>query len=194
MKKKITLVIVTILLTMTTNINAMNPNVHFGAKAGFIQSHLNNDDGDDTDPGYSVFAGVFATIGMSESWLFQPEVLIAPQNCSDSEGKGEFTYSYLQIPMLFNYSFSSKWSVEFGPQVNLLLSANYENSEFDVDEDISDAITNVDYAFDLGVNYKINDKVFLNARYIGGLSDINDNNTDATITKTAYTLSVGYIF
>ena len=75
------------------------------------------------------------------------------------------------MPILAKYYVTEKFSVEFGPQVSLLVSAEQELEG--VTGNIKDRVENIDFSAALGVSYKFDNGLNFSARYNLGLSDIN---------------------
>ena len=107
----------------------------FGVKAGV---DLASAKGGYSETGF--FAGGFATIGISEKFAVQPEVLyVAIKDAA-----------FLNIPILAKYSFGEKLSALAGPSLNYML--DYEDKKLQI---------NVDF----GAAYKITDNIDINAKY-----------------------------
>jgi hypothetical protein len=126
----------------------------FGVKAGvdFASSKVKYDlgefgSGTATASETGFFVGGFATIGMSEKFAIQPEVLYVA--ITDS--------NFLSVPVLVKYSFGEKFSALVGPSFNYFLDA--EEDEFKM---------NVDF----GGTYQITDNIDINAKYSLGFGDV----------------------
>ncbi len=93
------------------------------------------------------FVGAFAEIGISESFVVQPEVLYVAIK----------DFSTLSIPVLAKYSFGS-FSVLAGPDINYLLDAEEDKFKVNVD---------------LGASYDITENIDVQARYSIGMGDVS---------------------
>jgi hypothetical protein len=107
----------------------------FGVKAGV---DLASAKGGYSETGF--FVGGFATIGISEKFAVQPEVLYV--SIKDN--------AFLNIPILAKYSFGEKLSALAGPSLNYLLDAVDKELQFNID---------------FGAAYKITDNIDINAKY-----------------------------
>ena len=80
-------------------------------------------------------------------------------------------------------------SLEAGPQIGFLLSAQKEST------DVKNSFNTVDFGVNFGLGYKLDNGLNFGARYNLGLSDIN--NIDGFTDKNkngVFQLSVGYFF
>lgn len=112
----------------------------FGVKAG---ADFASAEGGYSETGF--FVGGFATIGISDAFAVQPEVLYVglPDDAS-----------FLNVPILAKYTFAEKFSVMAGPE--LLYSFNAEEDEFQLN-------------IGVGAGYQITENIDASVRYsIGG--------------------------
>jgi len=76
---------------------------------------------------------------------------------------------YLEIPVLLSYSIIEKLEIEFGPNLGVRLTNNY---------DFIDIVSRrgyykpLDLALTLGLRYKLSDEISLSGRYYHGLTSI----------------------
>ncbi|CAM3756983.1 porin family protein [Flavobacterium gelidilacus] len=198
------------------NVNAQDMN--FGAKAGLNVTTLTGDV-EDANSLIGAHVGVFAEFKISDKFSFQPELLFSMQGAkekySGTETFGGNTYSYteeaklklsyINIPLMAKYYVAEKFSLEAGPQIGFLISANgdYEYSETlngttsseSTSEDVKDSFKGVDFGLNFGFGYDFTEKLSLGARYNLGLGDINDvDGSDAKINNAGFQVSVGYKF
>ena len=196
-----------------SNINAQE--VKFGAKAGVNFATLGGDV-EDADGITSFHVGAVAEISISEKFSVQPELLYSAQGADNEDSYSEFGYSisektkikldYLNIPIMAKYYVAEGFSIEAGPQIGILLSANgeyeykesYEGETFtdSDDEDIKDNFKGIDFGFNVGVGYKMDSGLNFSARYNLGLANINDteDSDDWTINNNVLQLSLGFMF
>ncbi|MEE3245142.1 MAG: outer membrane beta-barrel protein, partial [Bacteroidota bacterium] len=84
--------------------------------------------------------------------------------------------------------------VEAGPQLGFLVDSEIEgpNATLGLNED---NFNDIDFAGAVGVGYKFNGGLYLNARYTQGFTDIYDGETGDNATKNGvFAGSVGFIF
>lgn len=119
-------------------------------------------------------------------------------------------FDYINIPILAKYSIVQGLSIEVGPQFGFNINAESEVTgggildfiEEDVEEsiDLSDVTNTFDLGLALGASYELPLGVFFQARYVLGLSDVDDSevqegglNEDSLLNRT-FQLSVGFKF
>ena len=129
--------------------------------------------------------GGFAEIKISEKFSIQPELLYSTQGAEiDSDGETvDFNLSYLNIPIMAKYYVAPKFSLELGPQASFLLS---EKNDFDV----NNANTS-DFAVDAGLSFKITKNIFVQGRYVLGLTEVSSN---AEAKNSVLQFSAGLMF
>ncbi len=133
--------------------NAQDGSTKFGVKAGvdFASMKAKYDTGfgtvEATASETGFFVGGFVTLGMSEKFAIQPEVLYVA--ITDS--------NFLSVPVLAKYTFADKFSALFGPSFNYFMDA--EEDEFKVN-------------LDLGATYQVTENIDVNAKYSLGFGDV----------------------
>lgn len=190
MNKKVLTMIVVLGIIMTTTAQE----VKFGIKGGLNLASINGDVADDLKSRSSFHFGIVTEVPISEEFSIQPELLISGQGARDEyEGVNEdLKLNYLATPIQGKYYVSKGLSVEAGPQLGVLLSAK---SEFDgKDVDIKDSVKNIDFGFNLGIGYKLDNGIAVGTRYNFGLSDINDEDGLDSVKNGVFQISVGYFF
>lgn len=93
------------------------------------------------------FVGGFATLGVSEKFAVQPELLYVA--ISDS--------NFFSLPVLAKYTFAEKFSALAGPSFNYF--SDMEEDKFKVN-------------IDLGATYDITENIDVNAKYSLGFGDV----------------------
>jgi len=178
--KKITMLFV--LLCVASAVNAQE-NFSFGFKGGLNASTVTGDNDDGTSARIGVHIGVMGEISLSNKFSIQPELMYSQQGAQQDVvfinqgvtlGTGELKarYNYINLPLLAKYYITKSFSVEAGPQIGFLLSAEQEGG--DVTADADEIVKNIDVAAAIGVSYKLDNGINFSARYNAGLSDIND--------------------
>jgi long-subunit fatty acid transport protein len=174
MKKK-SLALLTVALALTTFSFAQG--VHLGFKAG---ANMFKVDGksfkDEFKFGYNL--GAFAEINFNQKWGIQPELLwnqtnyrtgdnfddLYPGGKSDVEGK----LNYISIPLLLTYRPVKVLSLQAGPQFGILTS-----QDKDLLGETKEAFKSGDFSMLGGAQLNLG-ALRAGARYVIGLSDIND--------------------
>ena len=158
--------------------------VKLGIKGGLNYANLVNSN-IQTDAITSYHAGLLLEIGITKSFAFQPEVLYSTQGASYDNVFGEFKneLGYVSIPMLAKINLSESLSLEIGPQASFLLS---KKDEFDLKD-----YNSFDFGVDGGLGLKLTKNLFIQARYILGLTEISKN---AEAKNSVFQLSAGILF
>ena len=182
--------------------------VTFGAKAGLNISSWAGDETEDYDSRTSFHLGATAEIAISDVFSVQPELLFSSQGVkaefSDSgvSSENSLVTNYIQIPVMAKYYVTEGLSLEAGPQIGFLMSANSEGSlTFDgetesYDEDVKELFNSVDFGLNIGAGYKLDSGLNFALRYNLGLSNILDgaDDEDFSVTNRVLQLSVGFTF
>ncbi|UII76685.1 PorT family protein [Flagellimonas sp. HMM57] len=175
-----------ILVVGLTNVNSQE--LGLGVKGGFNFSDISGDIIGDTGFVTRYHFGIVAEVPISDKFSFQPELLYSGQGYTLNDDRVDL--DYLSVPLLGKYYVAKGLSLEAGPQIGLLLSAEEEDNT-----DVKDFFGSVDLGLNLGLGYKFENGLNFNVRYIVGLSDINDRDgLDAKIRNGVAQLSIGYFF
>ncbi|MCK7591444.1 PorT family protein [Subsaxibacter sp. CAU 1640] len=200
-------------------------NVTWGVKAGANLSNLNTDlDSEKYLLGFHV--GGLAEIPLGAKFSIQPELLYSLEGAKledefsfEDEGitygldfKEEVKLSYLQLPVMFKYRMTDKFSFEAGPQVGYLLNAK---SEYDStlrvggdtfsdsgSEKIKDQVKSIAFGVNFGLGYQFTNNMFIQGRYHLGLSDLDDTDSNleeddvdrGSVKNRSFQVSIGYRF
>lgn len=160
----------------------------FGVKGGLNVSTLYNDDDANSLVGFHV--GGFAEFMLSDKFAIQPEVLFSAQGAKYDSGNGDVKLNYINVPVMVKYYITDVFSIEAGPQVGFLVTAE------DNEVDIKDFSNSVDFSVDFGAGYNLNENMVLGLRFCIGLADIEkDLPSEIDGTKNLVgQLSFGYKF
>lgn len=203
-------------LTIFTLSSLNAQDVTFGAKAGLNFSNADITDAN-MDSKTSIHLGVTAEFKISETLSIQPELLYSAQGAkeSDSEQDGDFlssaetTYklNYILLPVMAKLYVAEGLSLEAGPQIGFLTSAELEvdstykdlidnsSETVSVTTDIKEAFKSIDFGLNFGLGYKLDSGLNFGVRYNLGLSNIVDEGSDDyEIKNRVFQLSVGYTF
>ncbi len=171
--KKIIL-LTTVLLLGLTSVQAQS--LRLGAKIGANFSNLDSSaptGGNQT--GFHV--GGLLELKVLDNLAIQPELLYSKQ------GSKDLKLEYLSLPVLLKfYMTSDKFSFELGPQFSVLINDDVPSS---FDSKTADLATVV------GLGYNLTDMIFVQARYVYGMSEISKN---AEIKNRVIQVSAGLRF
>lgn len=180
MKK--TILITALLLVLSINTQAQL--LQIGAKVGLNYANFSGTD-IQTDAITSYHAGLIAEIKLLDKFAIQPELLYSTQGASYDNAGEEFKneLGYIAIPVLAKIYLSKSFSLELGPQASFLLS---EKNNFDV----ADPNT-FEFAVDAGLSFKITKNIFVQGRYVLGLTEVSPN---ADAKNSVLQFSAGLMF
>lgn len=143
---------------------------------------------------------MYSAQGATESDTYEDSFV---RQVSESEWK----LNYIQIPIMAKFYVSEGLSLEAGPQIGFLASAEVdsdstETSLFDGSSvstsstvDAKEIVKSVDFGLNFGLGYKLDSGLNFALRYNLGLSNIYDvSETDVKIKNRVFQLSVGYTF
>jgi len=187
--------------------------VKLGAKAGVNFAKLTGDDVEDADGRTGFHIGVLAEIPFAEKWAIQPEILYSQQGLQskedffDGEIESKLILDYINIPVMVKYYLTDALSVEGGPQFGFRAKAEQEieitgsNDDGDGIEgttDLKDSISGFDAGVGGGLAYQLNNGLFLQARYVIGLTNVNADDDEGAfgddLTNSNLSFSLGYKF
>lgn len=179
MKKTILIIA---LLTISSSMKAQL--LQLGVKAGLNYANFTGTE-IQTDAITSYHAGLLAEIKLMDKFAIQPELLYTTQGASYKEAGEEFKneLGYIAIPVLAKIYLGQSFSVELGPQASFLLS---EKNDFDLEDS-----NTFDFGLAGGLSYKITKNIFVQGRYVLGLTEISSN---ADAKNSVLQFSAGLMF
>ena len=180
MKK--TILITVLLLAASVNMHAQL--LQIGVKAGLNYANFTNAT-IQTDAITSYHAGLVAELKLMDKFAIQPELLYSTIGASYKNAGDEFKkeLGYIAIPVLAKIYLGNSFSLELGPQASFLLS---ERGDFDA----TDANT-FDFALAGGLGLKVTKNIFLQGRYVLGLTEVSQN---AEAKNSVLQFSAGLMF
>ena len=187
--KKTTLFAATFFLLL----GAKAQQVHPGVKGGVNVSQLNFDNNTPSDSKIGLHLGVLAHIHTSsKSWAIQPELLYSMEGAQEIGNSSlKFNLNYLNIPVLLQYMFDNGFRLEGGPQIGFLLNAKRKSGGVSVDYD---AFKSIAFSIPIGLGYLTTSGLGFDARYVFGLSNINDDDNGTDIHSNVFQLGIFYQF
>ena len=195
---KLTIGLTAALLVCATTAQAQG--FSLGVKAGFNLADISiKDPGDTFEPNNRTgfVGGVFIIVPTGALFAFQPEVLVSQQGAKFSElgNSGTIKLDYLQVPLLARIKPSqSPVGIIVGPSLGYRIHAKLSAEGLEEDEDVSEQVKKTDFGFVAGVAFDAGHLV-IDARYIWGLTNINNDSTDtATLKNRVAQFTVGFRF
>jgi hypothetical protein len=150
------------------NVVSEKVNEHYGLKAGVNFAELWGDDAlpeSDRKVGYSF--GIFAAYKISKEWKVQPELIWSLQG-EKSKESGRYKISYINIPVMFKWK-GDKFFTELGPQLGLLTI----NTSQSVPAELRlENFERIDFSFNIGIGYDLDDDWSVGLRYMQGVTNI----------------------
>lgn len=167
---------------LSTNSNAQL--VKFGLKAGLNYANITGST-IQTEAITSYHAGLVTEIKLGETFALQPELVYSTQGATYKTALEDFKneLGYLSIPVMVKLYLGKTVSLELGPQASFLLS---EKNEFDIEDS-----NTFDFAATAGFGFKITKNIFLQGRYVLGLTEISKN---ADAKNAVVQVSAGILF
>ena len=194
-------------------------NAQFGVRASTNIANFNVSEEllEEEELGYRVGfgLGVFYKVNLDENLSFQPEINYVQQgakNSGEESGfsyKNEFTFNYIQIPILAKYHFGNtdklSFFVEGGPYVGFgigkgkvegCIDGDCSSDESSFGNSDDDEINNPDFGIQMGVGVNLNSNFSIDIRYVHGFQNLlnDDFGDDDFIRNTAFNIGVGYSF
>jgi opacity protein-like surface antigen len=176
-------------------------NVSLGIKAGasltdFVGANAQNINGLKYDNRFGFHAGVFANIGLTKLFAFQPELLYSQKGAKTRDIDERFRLHYIDVPLAFHVN-TDGFFFEAGPQVGFLVAAKREVGN--VSEDIKSYNT-VDFGYLAGLGYQLKHGLGVGLRYNGAFTNFPKSTTNGTMTvqekvrNSAFQLYATYSF
>ena len=173
---------------------------------------------EENSSGFGFHLGGFGTYGLSEELKLRAELQLAFRPISNKvdeefsflgvttkqEGKVRNRDSFLLIPLLADYQLNENVSVHGGFSLGFLLGSKQsgevttttdgESETFNVDGNSTAGRNGFELGFMLGGEYRLNEDMSAGLRYMRGLTDLNENNSQGGVTfKSKYNVIAFYV-
>ena len=147
----------------------------FGLKAGVNFSNIWIENNNSSEYKTGIHAGGLAHIHLSPKWAMQPELLFSTAGGKRTTANVETktTLSYINFPVLVQYMFSNGFRLQGGPQLGFLVDAQSETGS--AETDVQNSYKSIDVSFPIGFGYLTSSSIGFDARWVPGLSDINES-------------------
>lgn len=182
-------------LLLIAGLHSQAQGFHLGVKAG---ANLFKIDGESFSQQFQFgyMAGVFSQIYVTNKWGIQPELnfnqtnyrtgnnfsAVVPDGVNDVQGK----LNWLTVPILVSYRPIPFLSLLAGPQYGILL-----NQDQHLINNVGDAFRKGDFSLVGGAQLNFG-PVMAGARYVVGLSNINDVTNSSTWRNEGWQLYAGF--
>ena len=135
-------------------------------------------------------AGVFGLLKVSKFGV-QPELLYSSFVFSDDDVDVDTDLNYLTVPIIGKFYLVQGINVQAGPQFGFLLNSETEGGGLTIDN--SDALKGSDLSIAVGAGADLPFGLQVSARYLIGVSDINDvSGATESINTSTFQVSLGY--
>jgi hypothetical protein len=182
--------LITICIILITTLSTQAQIIKLGIKAGINYA---NQTGSVKNVNYKSEAitnyhfGLVAELPLGESFAFQPEVMYSTVG-ANYKAAGVLAdinneLGYITIPVLAKINLSKTFSLDLGPQASFLVS-NKDNV-------LLDDPKSFDFGAAAGLGIKVTKSIFLQGRYVVGLSEAS---TNADIKNSVVQVSAGFFF
>lgn len=170
-------VILSAVLVAFATVGFSQAKVEIGLKGGVNMSDLSGDAGDNIT---AFHGGAYTLIKVSKLGI-QPEILFSKR------GSDQIDLSYVDVPVMLKMYIAGGFNIQAGPQFGFNMNAEDENGN-----DVSDFIKSSDLSIAAGAGVDLPMGLNVTARYIIGMSDINDTGLGDDIKQNTFQFSVGY--
>jgi hypothetical protein len=171
--------------------------VSLGLKAGGSLSSFSGKQATNDENLFGFHGGVFANIGLTSLFAFQPELIYSQKGAKFSSVDLTRRLSYLDIPLAFHINADGLF-FEAGPQVGFLLSAKDKVGTVSVDR--KSAFNTVDFGYLFGLGFQRKSGLGIGLRYNGGFTNVEKAVTTGNVTvqnnirNSAFQLYLTYSF
>lgn len=180
---------------------ATKPGVHLGIKA---DANLTKIDGQSYTDAFKLnySLGAYAKLQISHLFAIQPELNFSQStstvsnnfsdiynNIANPNYRKNIRLNYLSIPILASIGVTRHFFIQVGPQYGILMNDN-EN----LLQNGKNAFKNGDFSMVGGVWFELPARLNLHARYVIGLTNINDIDNQDKWKSQAIQLGVGFTF
>lgn len=153
-----------------------NSQMQIGIKAGVNVSNFTGDNfgGFEPEPLTSPHGGLFLRWRFGTHLALQPEILFSVQGAKIKDASNteqDYKASYVNIPIMLQYHFNGGFYIEGGPQVGFKVDEDFPGSTDDV-------LKSNDVSLGLGLGYTLKGGLGINARYVMGLTSLEEDSDD----------------
>ncbi len=157
--------------------------VSLGLKAGASLTSLTGADAKVFDNRFGFHAGIFANVGLTPLFAFQPELLYSQKggnyaNVTDRS----LRLHYIDVPLAFHVNTGGLF-FEAGPQVGFLVAAKSQAGSVSVD--VKNGYNSVDFGYLFGLGYQLKHGLGVGLRYNGGFTNVDKATTVGNTTVQA---------
>jgi hypothetical protein len=168
--------------------------IDFGLRGGLNISTFNFSDKSSIDSKAGLHLGAFFRIHASPKWALQPEFIYSMEGAREpltgSDNMTVYRLNYLNVPVMLQRIFNNGFRIEGGPQIGFLLNSRIKSGNGTVN---NPGFIASSFSIPLGVSYLIPTGIGFDARYVFGLSNINNQNRGVIIQSNVFQLGIIYM-
>lgn len=170
-------------MSNTNTSNSKTPSfqgVIYGVRGGYNISNLDFDGSPFMENKHrnSIYFGAFADIGLSNTVSLVPELQFSAEGAKDEK----LHLDYIQAPIFLKFKLSKRIRFGIAPQVG------WKVYKF------NDGIKDVSFSGVTGFEYKINEVLFIDARYTYGVTNIFHEDLGIEAKNANVQIGIGYQF
>lgn len=172
-------------------------NVSLGLKAGGSYSSFVGKQAPSEESIFGFHAGVFANIGLTDLFAFQPEIIYSQKGSNPSVVDFKNRLHYVDVPLSFHVNTNGLF-FEAGPQVGFLVAAQQQVGN--TSTDIKSRYNTIDFGYLAGLGYQRKTGPGIGLRYNGGFTNVPRSYTTGNVTvqdnirNSAFQLYLTYSF
>jgi len=149
--------------------------VSLGLKAGASLTNFTGADAKGFDNRFGFHGGIFANIGLTPLFAFQPELLYSQKGANYSNVTDRsLRLHYIDVPLAFHVNTGGLF-FEVGPQVGFLVGAKSQSGSVSVD--VKNGYNSVDFGYLFGLGYQLKHGLGVGLRYNGGFTNVDKATT-----------------
>lgn len=173
-------------------------NVSLGLKAGASLTDFVGKDADIFSNRFGFHAGVFANIGFTKLFAFQPELLYSQKGAHlGNNSDVGLRLHYIDVPLVFHVN-TDGFFFEAGPQVGFLVAAKSEVGN--TSTSVTNNFKTVDFGYLAGLGYQLKHGLGVGLRYNGAFTNVYKSTVIGPVTfqqrtrNSAFQLYATYSF
>ena len=148
-------------------------NVSLGLKAGASLTDFAGKDASLFSNRFGFHAGVFANIGFTKLFAFQPEVIYSQKGAHlGNNSDVGLRLHYIDVPLVFHVN-TDGFFFEARPQVGFLVAAKSEVGN--TSTSVTNNFKTADFGYLAGLGYQLKDGLGIGLRYNGGFINVYKN-------------------
>ncbi|HEA29945.1 MAG TPA: PorT family protein [Leeuwenhoekiella sp.] len=175
----------------------------FGIKGGVNFANITGNDFGDADGRTSFYAGLVGELPIVDNlFSIQPEVMYSGQgydlaridqdNVFDTDDNVEYQLDYINVPILAKIYLVEGLSVQAGPSFNFKVNEEIDSAPTADNGDVDlDSAKDFEVGGAVGLEYKLNNGLFIQGRYNYGFTDIIDQ---GDVHNSVFQAGVGFMF